>query len=188
MNFTESVSYALSMLLMIVGMALVGVKVFFSAGTGVTIGIFAVLAAALLLMLLACRKKDERPCAFDFERKNIKWYAFCVAGAFLAEMVCSLLTVYDCYMGDTLAYSDIILYAVSAVTALFSAFLFVLVGMSYGGSNYDFRRIGSVAFAPLLWCMTRMSQSMTEYISVGKDVTATLKLLALLFLLLFFYF
>lgn len=188
MNITESVYFLFFLLATVVGIVLVSVQTVLSLGTGVNIAVYALVVAALVFMQLACRKKDERPVAFEFETKQkLNLYSFLAAGGFIAEMVCNLLGIYGAFENGTAAFGSVIIMAFTAVFALLSAFAFVLVGMSYGNTNHDFRRLPYVVFAPLAWSMLRIAQSLTEYVSVGRDLLPALKMTALVFLMLFFY-
>ena len=188
MRFNESLTHILSMITVVVAGVLVCVQTVLALGVGVNYSIFALLLLSLVLMILACHKREQRPPAFDLKSAGkLKLYAFAVAGGFVVEMVCDLLGIYALITGNTTAYGGAGLLGATAVCALLSAFVFVMAALSFGDAKYDFRRLSYAVFVPLFWSMLKMAQALTEYISVGRDLLPTLKLISYIFLMAFFY-
>lgn len=188
MNLTESVYYVVFLLATLAAMILACIQTVFAFGMVVNIVIYALIAVSLVFILLASRNKNELPPAFDFETQHkMKLYSFLISLSFVAETVCELLSVYKVFDGKTVSYGSVVLLSLTAVFALFSALSFALVGISYGETNHDFRRIPYLIFASLIWSVLHAALMLNEYFSVGRDLTGTLKLVALIFLICFFY-
>ena len=188
MNLTESVYYVVFMFATFAAMVLACVQTVFSFGLGVTLALYGLMLVALVFILLACRNKSELPPAFDFGTQHkIKLYSYLISVAFVVETVCELLEIYRLFDGKTTAYGGAVLLALTAVSALMSALSFVLVGISYGETNHDFRRIPYLVFAPLLWSILRIAQLLSEFFSAGRELLPTLKVIALVFLMCFLY-
>ena len=189
MTFTAiSIYSVLSLLALLASAVVLIVQSAFRLGIGAVLAVYILLFLSLGLLIAGSFRTKEYAGAFNFKnnyRLNVLAY-ICAAG-FGVEMVSCLLQLYDYFTGEVIIFGRAPLLIITAVLSLVSEFTMALVAISFGDTKYDFRRIGFIAFVPLFWSMLRMGAMMTEAVNVANDVSSALKIIALIFVMCFYY-
>lgn len=123
------------------------------------------------------------------ESKAVSVFSFfCSAGMF-CDFVVQCLNCYN-YASKSayVALNRIIPIGLSGAFALMSAIYFIIIGISFSSSRYDFMQLKAFKYFPLLWALCAALSDLTEYSSGISNADAVLKSLMLLLALLFFFF
>jgi hypothetical protein len=77
--------------------------------------------------------------------------------------------------------------ALICVFAIISCVYFLVVGLSFSNSQYDFRKFKIIHIAPMVWAGCSILSVLTNVFSIKNDVNDIIKCVALIFALCFFY-
>ena len=189
MTFTAiSIYSVLSLLALLASAVVLIIQSAFSLGFGAVLAVYILLLSSLGLFAVGTFKTKEYAGAFNYKNNyKLNVLSFMCAAGFGVEMVSNLLQLYDYISGDVIIFGRAPMLILTAAASLVSAFSMALVGISFGDTKYDFRRIGFIAFVPLFWSMLRMGMMLTEAVNVASDVPSALKIIALIFTMSFFY-
>lgn len=159
-------------------------------GGQMSLAVYILLAAAIILDFICVKKKSEFVPLLDFEKGGKAEYAVSafLAIAYFADFVHQ---AYNCYSYVSkmsyIEYAYLIPMAISGILALLSCFYFVCFAMTAGGSNYDFRNFTLFHFIPVIWCFSKLIMMMLKIIDVKQNVEGVLEFLLMVFMIMFFF-
>ncbi len=160
------------------------------ASTALMIIFYIALAVGIVFLALDSFGKKKYASAFIFKNRfhlNV-FSALCCAG-FFVDFVSGAVNVYQTLAGSLyIARAPFVSMCVSTVMALLSSFYFVLVSSSFANSNYDFRKLRALHFAPLLWGLFRLFAILDEVPNLLQSDAPVLKHIVLIFITCAFFF
>ncbi|MBQ9518084.1 MAG: hypothetical protein IJR60_08415 [Eubacterium sp.] len=177
----------ISALLVIAAAVLVVLQSVLALGAGAVIAIYALLAASCVAMGVADFKANVASQAFRLsDALYMRVVSYLCAAGFVVDTVVYILRIYDCLSGKSDSAAAIPLFALSALFALLSALVMILVAISFGSSKYNFKRLTLMAFSPLIWAVLQVSNMMLGYVNASSPADF-LKAAAVAAALAFFY-
>ena len=159
----------ISALLVIAAAVLVVLQSVLALGAGAVIAIYALLAASCVAMGVADFKANVASQAFRLsDALYMRVVSYLCAAGFVVDTVVYILRIYDCLSGKSDSAAAIPLFALSALFALLSALVMILVAISFGSSKYNFKRLTLMAFSPLIWAVLQVSNMMLGYVNASS--------------------
>lgn len=181
--------YRLISLLLFLGA--IGVRIavaFVGSNSALTATFYLLLLMGALSIAFSCKKNDRYTNAFDFDnRLGLNVFSFLAGVGFFVDFISSALGIYYSAKEPHIALTSFVPLCLSCVLAILSSFYFILMSLSFGGSNYDFRKLRVFHFVPLFWTASKLLGVLDKAIDITDDNTNALKYLALILALGLFY-
>lgn len=149
----------------------------------------AVCLAGLVLLALFVFSQEKISGRAVYESKAVSVFSFLCSAGMFCDFVIQCLNCYNCASKSAyVALNRIIPIGLSGAFALMSAIYFIIIGISFSSSRYDFMQLKVFKYFPLLWALCAALTDLTEYSSGYSGADAALKSLVILLALLFFFF
>lgn len=161
-------------------------------GSSTVLSIIYYIALVLGIMFLALdsfKQKNFAPVFIFKNRFHLNVFAIVVSVGLFVDFVCGVVKAYQTLFDSSyISIPPFVALCISVFMALLSSFYYVLVSSSFGGSNYDFRKMRVLHFAPLLWAISKAFSVLDEVPSILQDDASILKYVVLLLLCCAFFF
>lgn len=147
-----------------------------------------IFCSAALCLVFALRCRCSAPGIVPKSQNKVVAFAFLNAAAFFMDFV---LQAFDCfdYIENTayLERNELALMILLGVFALLSSFYYITVGMTLGGSQYDFRSFRIFHFVPVVWAIIRLLDILVEMVNLSMGTETVIEFIYLVFLLMFYF-
>ncbi len=183
-----SVLTALSLLAFAAAGVLIALQCAFGLGLGILAAAYLMILVSFILLAVPSLKRNDYAGAFVYNSKyKMNVLAYLCAGGFVLETVSCALQLYEYFTMDRIIFGIAPVLIATAVFAVLSAFSMALVGMSFGDTRYDFRRISAVTYAPLAWTVCKIIYVILGYADIRSDASQLIKIIVLICTVCFFY-
>ena len=188
MSLSGSIYTGLGALTYAAACILLVVSNIFSLGFGAELAVYALLGLTLLMLCIISLKGGEYAPAFEFKNSfRLDVFAHLSAASFIILCALYVFEIYQFVSGGRFTAFRISVLALLAVLSLFSALCMASVGMSFGESRYDFRRLKWLSFAPMLWSIVQMCELLFNSFQVTLYASDALKVLCVVCVMCFYY-
>lgn len=142
------------------------------------------------IVFTALESLKHRGTAFDLkQRRHMCFPSYACALGFFVSFVQSCIDIHEYLAGEGyVATSVIVAHCIMCGFALVSCGYFIIVGISFSDSGYDFRRLRLMHLAPIIWSIGAMLGELGKVFSIKNSADEVLRCMALVSLLCFFYF
>ncbi len=136
------------------------------------------------------KKRGSFGRAFNFDNAyKLDVFSYLVAFGFFVEFISNVATLVKLFLDKNgLIISYLVPIVMCALFALLSSFYFVMVGLSFGTRNYDFRSFKLYHIVILLWAIFKLMTLFGQVIRITYDINAVLRYLSIMVLSFFFYY
>lgn len=151
---------------------------------------YVLIAVSFVYNYVDLKKRDAFAPAFEFDNAyKLDVFSYLVALGFFVEFISNVATLVKLFLNDNgLVISYIVPLIMCALFALLSSFYFVMVGLSFGTKDYDFRSFKLYHIVLLLWAVFKLMTLFGQVIRITYDVNAVLRYLSIMVLAFFFYY
>lgn len=163
---------------------------FFNLSLGLNIAFYACAGIGAVFIVLASIGIENTSKPFELNgNKLLGILSYIASLGFFVDFVSQAIAIYTSLNSSGFKlFSVLFPLCAGSAMSFASCFYFFTIGMSYGDSSYDFRKLKILHIAPILWAIANVLGIMTEAISPLKEVNSTLKYIAFIFAILYFYF
>lgn len=179
----------ISLLLFLAGVGVRFAMLLFGGGVVLTVLYYIALVLGIVLLGIDTYRVKSYSNVYVFENNfHINIFSFCASVGFFADFVVGVLGVYHSIDDKSYhALTSFIPLCAGCVFALLSSFYYIVVGSSFGGSNYDFRKLRAFHLVPLLWAGSKLFGVLDQAVSLLQDDIAVLKYIVLIIGVVMFY-
>lgn len=180
----------ISLLLFLVGVGMRFALLLVGGGAVLTVLYYLALVLGIAFLAYDSYRVKAYSNVFVFDNRfHLDIFAYGAGVGFFIDFVSSMLSIYHSI--DDKSYhilTSFVPLCVSCAFALLSSFYYIVVGSSFGGSNYDFRKLRVFHIAPLFWAGAKLFGILDQAVGLLQDDIALLKYITLIFGVCLFFF
>lgn len=179
-----------SLLLFLFGVGVRFALLLSSGGVVLTILYYVALVLGIVFLAYDSYRVKAYANVYNFDNRfHLNVFSFGAGVGFFVDFVVSMIGIYHSI--DDKSYHILTAFiplCAGCVFALLSSFYYIVVGSSFGGSNYDFRKFRAFHIVPLLWVGAKLFGILDQAVSLLQDDIIVLKYVVLIFGVCLFFF
>lgn len=158
------------------------IALFFVGGVVLTICFYVAFLLGFVMLGIDSMKPVEYANAYSGANTfHLNVLAFVAGVGMFVDFISDAIFAYKTYDSGSISAIVFVPLCVSCFLALLSSFYFIMLAISFGSSNYDFRQLKLLHIVPLLWSISRLMCFASFSLSLSQNDGSILKLVVLVF-------